>query len=171
MPRKSQRKFLIEWFLEGIEKDKYHLQAESFQSFLQRHRERVRSRIREVVEAGSGDAGEAEDSSVSLSLSVSLSSGSDSSLFSSDLKSNRVDWEANMRIKIGILQKILARRYLCPRGGEHRMPKLRNFREDIIARLPVDRFRHFFRMNLDSFMRVFARIENHEVFANMSNCP
>ncbi|RPB28137.1 hypothetical protein L211DRAFT_486997 [Terfezia boudieri ATCC MYA-4762] len=33
MPRKSQRKFLIEWFLEGIEKDKYHLQAESFQSF------------------------------------------------------------------------------------------------------------------------------------------
>ena len=46
-----------------------------------------------------------------------------------------------------LLRKIEARRYLRDRGEEFRVAKSKVFREEIIERLPVDRFRHFFRMN------------------------
>ena len=49
MPRVSQRKILIDWFLDGVEKDKAHIQAESLGRFLERHIEAMRDRVREMI--------------------------------------------------------------------------------------------------------------------------
>ena len=42
MPRVSQRRILIDWFLDGIEKDKAHIEAENLGKFLERHIEAMR---------------------------------------------------------------------------------------------------------------------------------
>lgn len=165
MPRVSQRKVLIEWFLEGIERDKSHLAYQNLREYLDRHREVLKQRLRDVV-THQRRADPEVSSSLTLSCSVSLSS-SDSgstSLLSSEWEVGRAAIErrkrqrrAKLQSKLVMLQKIMARRYLRDRGGdENRVAKSRDFREDIIGRLPLDRFRHFFRMNPDSFLQVIG---------------
>ena len=47
MPRISQRRILLDWFLDEIEKDKAHIEAESLGKFLERHIEAMRNRVRD----------------------------------------------------------------------------------------------------------------------------
>ena len=68
------------------------------------------------------------------------------------------------RKKLQLLTTLLSIRYMYSRM--YRIPKAQGFRDEVIGALPLDKFRHFFRMNPDSFLRVLDRIENHQVFKN-----
>ena len=113
MPRISQRRILIEWFLEGIERDKAHLQNKSSSRFWERQKVISWESVRQLI---TDRQDVREDDSVSCSVSIS-NSEPDSSLFSSGCGGVRVDWECNLRGKVVLLRKIEARRYLQDWGG------------------------------------------------------
>ncbi|RPB21763.1 hypothetical protein L211DRAFT_755297, partial [Terfezia boudieri ATCC MYA-4762] len=56
-------------------------------------------------------------------------------------------------------------RYLQERKG---ISKTGAWYQDVVYCLPLNRFRHFFRMNPDSFLFILAKINNHAVFHNNS---
>lgn len=87
----SQRRTLIDWFLEGTERHKAHLQCERLGCFSDRQRKVLRERVRELVEEAGGE----DDSTVSLSTSES-----ESSLFSSELGGGgKIDWEGEIKLR------------------------------------------------------------------------
>jgi len=45
----SQRRILIEWFLEEIKRDKAHLQSESLSRFWDRQKGVLRERVRQLI--------------------------------------------------------------------------------------------------------------------------
>ena len=117
MSRVSQCRILIDWFLDGIEKDKAHIKAESLGKFLEHHIKAMRDRVREVI---TNQLNPPEDSSISLTCTVTLTlteSESSFSLFSSKWDNESVDWEMGLRQTLAMVAKIEARRYLRDRGG------------------------------------------------------
>ncbi|RPB18703.1 hypothetical protein L211DRAFT_900645 [Terfezia boudieri ATCC MYA-4762] len=77
MPRVSQRKVLIEWFLWGIERHQAHLDQERFQDFLQRTMRQLQQELGDPMDIDDG-------SSVTVTLSETEDSDSISSLLSSE---------------------------------------------------------------------------------------
>lgn len=72
MPRISQRRILIEWCLEGIERDKVHLQSESLSRFCDWQKVVLRERVRQLI-TDKEEVREEDDLTVTVSCSVSLS--------------------------------------------------------------------------------------------------
>ncbi|KAF8417703.1 hypothetical protein EV426DRAFT_721050 [Tirmania nivea] len=183
MPRVSQRKALIEWFLYGIERHQAHLDQERFQDFLRRTMRQLQQGLDDAMDIVMGEPrGDDGDngSSVTLTVTVTLSETEDSDSMSSllsskwDSEDDEVDHEREMLWKLRTLRAILAKRYLRERGGNSSIPKSKYWRNEVLGRLPYDRFRHFFGMNLDSFLRILDRIEDHEVFKSLCRtepCP
>ena len=134
MPRVSQRRILIDWSLDGIEKDKAHIEAESLGKFLECHIETMRDRMREVITNPPEPPKDSDNSSISLTCAVTLTRLTESfSLFSSEWDNESVDWEVGLRQKLAMVAQIEARRYSRDRGGEFRIPISRDFREEIIG--------------------------------------
>lgn len=170
MPRISQRKVLIEWFLMGIERDQAHLDQERLQDFLRR----TMRQLQEGLAVAMNRSEEGDDSSVTFTVTLSESSESSDwsrSLLSSEWHDERVDHEMEMQRKLRALRNIMAKRYLRDRGGDVLIPKSTYWRNEVLAKLPYDKFRHFFCMNPDSFMRVLDWIQGHPVFKNNSRYP
>ena len=110
MPRVSQRRILIDWFLDGIDKDKAHIQAQSLGKFLQHHIEAMRDRVRQVI---TNQLEPLEDFSISFTGIVTLmltESESSFGLFSREWDNESVDWEVGLRQKLAMVAKIEARR-------------------------------------------------------------
>ena len=101
MPRVSQRRILIDWFVDGIEKDKAHIEAEGLGKFLERHIEAMRDRVREVIANQLEPPKDSDNSNISLTCMVTLTrlteSESSFSLFSSEWDNESVDWEVGLR--------------------------------------------------------------------------
>ena len=101
MPRVNQRRILIDWFLDGIEKDKAHIEAESLGKCLERHIEAMRDRVREVI---TNQLEPLKDSDISLTCTVTLTrlteSESSFSLSSSEWDNESVDWEVGVATEV-----------------------------------------------------------------------
>ncbi|KAF8442508.1 hypothetical protein BGX38DRAFT_1261324 [Terfezia claveryi] len=123
MPRISQRKALIEWFLGGIERHQAHLDQERFQDFLRRTMRQLQQGLDEAMNMvePSGD----DDSSVTCTVTITISESDESDSMRSLLSSewdddDEVDHEMEMQHKLRGLKAVLAKRYLRERGGIHR---------------------------------------------------
>ncbi|KAF8420365.1 hypothetical protein EV426DRAFT_644322 [Tirmania nivea] len=122
MPRISQRKALIEWFLGGIERHQAHLDQERFQDFLRRMMRQLQQGLDKAMNMvePSGDDDSSVTCTVTVTVTISESDKSDSmsSLLSSEWDDDdEVDHEMEMQHKLRGLQAVLAKRYLRERGG------------------------------------------------------
>ncbi|RPB27027.1 hypothetical protein L211DRAFT_896713 [Terfezia boudieri ATCC MYA-4762] len=90
MPRVSQRKVLIEWFLWGIERHQAHLDQERFEEFLHRTMCQLQQELGDAMDVVMGeyrgDYGD-DGSSMTLTVTVTLSETEDSDSISSLLSS------------------------------------------------------------------------------------
>ncbi|KAF8454017.1 hypothetical protein BGX38DRAFT_1328827 [Terfezia claveryi] len=101
MPRISQRKALIEWFLGGIERHQAHLDQERFQDFLRRTMRQLQQGLDEAMNMvePSGD----DESSVTCAVTVTISESDESDSMSS-LLSSEWDDDDELRYHLIILQ-------------------------------------------------------------------
>ncbi|RPB21238.1 hypothetical protein L211DRAFT_889992 [Terfezia boudieri ATCC MYA-4762] len=94
MPRVSQRKVLIEWFLWGIERHQAHLDQERFEDFLHRTMRQLQQELGDAMDVVMGeyrgDDGD-DGSSITLTVTVTLSETEDSDSISSLLSS---EWDS-----------------------------------------------------------------------------
>ena len=161
MPQVSEKRLIIEWFLDRIGRI---AKTRGLWSFLKKQ---VGQGMKSLLNAAEAE-GEERNSSSSFNLSITVTDTTTTSLLSD--KSLQIPKQGSMvkcrRLRaLELLRYLFQHRYLKVRK---RLPKSGAWYHDVINRLPLNRFRHFFRMNPDSFLFILQKIENHAVFRNNS---
>ena len=171
MPRVSDKRLLIEWFLETLQPELRESQHVRFKDFLLRQTKSMVSTVRTALTESACGQLELKDELRKSLISESISLSNNYSEISTFSILSEIEERVNEKIrnhllqrKMKVLRTLLSIRYMYSRMNQ--VPKSNTFRNEVISALPLDRFRHFFRMNPDSYLKVLDRIENHQVFKN-----
>ena len=150
MPQLSQRRLVVEWFLNRIDEHVTRKKAIKLTDFLE-----------EPSDSALGTL------SITLSLSEKESTFAINDLFliSDEIEEDNTKLEAQrdelLYRRFKELQRILSNQYYASRKTG--IPKSHLLRDVIIGQLPIDRFRHYFRMNPYSFLSILDRIRDHSI--------
>lgn len=144
---------------------------------------KTRQGLRKLVRGGGrDDRGTSDD--IDSNSSSSTSSDHEESVFTEDSSDNEDDSSNNDSVVLSLDTRAMRKRLLNRRRAralqllrylqETRYLKSRTvgisksgaWYQDVVNRLPLNVFRHYFRMNPDSFLFILSKIREHAVFKN-----